>query len=125
MNKVGVAGWFHHYAKDIHVADTERQKFEVGVEMADIGYRWSLEEIGQAMMIPGMNLSGRSRAAARRAYEEFVDNVAINGDSDKNFFGHRQLPGRPHLGCRGRAQRGYRRNRYRGRSRPPMRSLRT
>jgi hypothetical protein len=95
MNKVGVAGWFHHYAKDIHVADTERSKFEVGVEMADIGYRWSLEEIGQAMMIPGMNLSADRAGAARRAYEEFVDNVAINGDSDKDFFGIVNYPGIP------------------------------
>lgn len=92
-NKVGQAGWFHHYAKDIHVADSERAKFEVGVEMADIGYRWSLEEIGQAMMIPGMNLSADRAAAARRAYEEFVDRVALHGDADKNFAGIIDYPG--------------------------------
>lgn len=92
-DKVGVAGWFHHYAKDIHVADSERSKFEVGVEMADIGYRWSLEEIGQAMMIPGLNLSADRAGAARRAYEEFVDRVAILGDTDKNFSGIVDYPG--------------------------------
>lgn len=94
-NKVGKAGWFHHYAKDIHVADSERSKFEVGVEMADIGYRWSLEEVGQAMMIPGMNLSADRASAARRAYEEFVDGVAIIGDTDKEFFGITNYPGIP------------------------------
>lgn len=93
MDKVGVAGWFHHYAKDIHVADSERSKFEVGVEMADIGYRWSLEEIGQAMMIPGLNLSADRASAARRAYEEFVDRVALLGDTDKNFAGIVDYPG--------------------------------
>lgn len=92
-NKVGQAGWFHHFAKDIHVADSERSKFEVGVEMADIGYRWSLEEIGQAMMIPGLNLSADRAAAARRAYEEFVDRVALQGDTDKNFSGIVDYPG--------------------------------
>lgn len=92
-DKVGVAGWFHHYAKDIHVADSERSKFEIGVEMADIGYRWSLEEIGQALMIPGLNLSADRAAAARRAYEEFVDRVAILGDTDKNFSGITDYPG--------------------------------
>lgn len=92
MNKVGVAGWFHHYARDMHVADTERSKFEIGVEMADIGYRWSLEEIGQAMMIPGTNLSADRAAAARRAYEEFVDNLVINGDDDKGFSGIADYP---------------------------------
>jgi hypothetical protein len=92
-NKVGQAGWFHHYAKDIHVADSERSKFEVGVEMADIGYRWTLEELGQAMMIPGMNLSADRAMAANRAYEEFIDNVALNGDSDKNLSGILDYPG--------------------------------
>ena len=87
MNKVGAAGWFHHYAKDIHVADAERSKFEVGIEMADIGYRWTLEELGQAMMIPGLNLAADRAAAARRAYEEFVDRIALTGDSAKGFTG--------------------------------------
>jgi hypothetical protein len=87
MNKVGAAGWFHHYGKDMPVADAERSKFEVGIEMAAIGYRWTLEELGQAMMIPGTNLSADRAMAARRSYEEFVDKVAISGDSDKNFTG--------------------------------------
>jgi hypothetical protein len=92
-NKVGRAGWFHHYAKDIHVADSERSKFEVGIEMADIGYRYTLEELGQAMMIPGQNLSADRAGAARRAYEEFVDNIALNGDTEKNFSGLINYPG--------------------------------
>lgn len=92
-NKVGQAGWFHHLAKDIHVADSERSKFEVGVEMADIGYRYSLEELGQAMMIPGMNLSADRAMAARRAYEEFVDRIALEGDAEKNYSGIMDYPG--------------------------------
>jgi len=87
MNKVGAAGWFHHHAKDIHVADSERAKHEVGIEMADIGYRWTLEEVGQAMMVPGTNLPADRAVAARRAYEEFVDRIALRGDTDKNFTG--------------------------------------
>lgn len=92
-DKVGKAGWFHHYAKDIHVADSERAKFEVGIEMADIGYRYSLEEIGQAMMIPGTNLSADRALAAKRAYEEFVDDIALNGDAEKNLSGIIDYPG--------------------------------
>jgi hypothetical protein len=92
MNKVGAAGWFHHYAKDIHVADSERAKHEVGVEMADIGYRWSLEEIGQAMMT-GTPLQAERAAAARRAYEEFMDEKALFGDADKGIFGLLNYPG--------------------------------
>jgi hypothetical protein len=86
MNKVGAAGWFHHYSKDLHVADSERSKHEVGIEMAEIGYRWTLEELGLAMKV-GENLSADRAVAARRAYEEFVDRIAIRGDSSKNFTG--------------------------------------
>jgi hypothetical protein len=92
-DKVGRAGWFHSYAKDIHVADIERAKNEVGIEMADIGYRWTLEELGQAMMIPNTNLSGDRAEAAVRAYEEFVDDAALRGKAEKNFFGIMNYPG--------------------------------
>jgi hypothetical protein len=92
-NKVGQAGWFHHYAKDIHVADAERAKNEVGIEMADVGYRWTLEELGQAQMVPGLNLSADRAIAARRAYEEFVDNIALRGDSNKSYSGIIDYPG--------------------------------
>lgn len=93
VDKVGKAGWFHHYAKDVHVADVERSKFEVAIEMADIGYRYTLEELGVAMMVPGTNLTAERAAAARRAYEEFVDNIAFRGDSTKNLSGLLNYPG--------------------------------
>jgi hypothetical protein len=92
-DKVGKANWFHHTAKDIHIADVDRAKHEVGVEMADIGYRWTLEELGQAMMIPGMNLSADRAEAARRAYEEFVDDVALRGKAEKAIYGIMNYPG--------------------------------
>lgn len=92
-DKVGRAGWFHAYAKDIHVADVDRAKHEVGIEMADIGYRWNLEEINQALMIPGTNLSADRADAARRAYEEFVDDAALRGKAEKSFSGLLDYPG--------------------------------
>jgi hypothetical protein len=92
MNKTGQAGWFHHYAKDIHVADSERAKHEVGIEMADIGYRWTLQEIGVAMKA-GYQLSADRASAAKLAYEQFVDNLALYGDSSKNFYGLTNYPG--------------------------------
>jgi len=91
-NKVGVANWFHHYAKDVHVADIERSQFEVGVDMAEIGYRWTLEEIGQAMQI-GMNLTAERALAAKRSSEEFIDKIAMRGDTAKNFPGLINYPG--------------------------------
>jgi hypothetical protein len=90
---VGRAGWFHAEAKDIHIADVNRSKSETGVEMADIGYRWNLEEIGQAMMIPGTNLSADRAEAALRAYEEFLDDAALRGKAEKNMSGFLNYPG--------------------------------
>lgn len=84
---VGKADWFHHMAKDIPIADVDREKHEVGIEMAAIGYRYTLEELGHAMMIPGTNLSTDRANAARRAAEEMVDRVALWGDARKGFNG--------------------------------------
>lgn len=89
----GRAGWFHHYAKDIHVADVNRTKNEVGIELADIGYRYTLEELGQAMMVPGTNLTVDRAEAAVRAYEEFVDDLALRGKAEKGFNGLINYPG--------------------------------
>ncbi len=87
IDKVGSADWFDGMATDMRVADINRNKFEQGIEMAGIGYRYTLEEIGQAMMVPGLNLTIERAEAARRAYEEFMDKVARNGDPHKNFTG--------------------------------------
>jgi hypothetical protein len=93
MDKTGKANWFHHLAKDIHIADVEREQHEVGIEMADIGYRYTLQELGTAMMVPGTNLTVERASAARRAYEEFLDNLALRGMSDKNYKGIIDFPG--------------------------------
>jgi hypothetical protein len=86
-DKVGAANWFHHSATDLPLADIERSKFETGIEMAGIGYRYTLEELGQAMMVPGLNLTTERADAARRAYEEFVDDVALRGNTTKGWTG--------------------------------------
>ena len=87
MDRIGRADWFHHMAKDVPIADVTHEKFEKGIEMAAIGYRYSLEELGYAMLIPGTNLSTERPAAARRAYEEFIDDIALRGSEVKNWTG--------------------------------------
>ena len=87
IDQVGVADWFHHYSRDVPVADFERQKFEVGIELAAIGYQYTLEELQQAMMVPNTSLTTERAASARRAYEEMCHNVAMYGDSRKNWKG--------------------------------------
>ena len=86
-DKVGQAAWFNHMANDVPFADITRAKYEVGVEMAAIGYYWTMEEIGQQMMIPNLNLMVQRAAAARRASEEMIDTIAFYGDTTKNWTG--------------------------------------
>jgi hypothetical protein len=86
INQVGKADWFHHQSTDMRLADITRDKFEQGIEMAAIGYRYTLEEIGQALAL-GINLGTERGLAASRAYEEFVEAVVIAGDTVKNWTG--------------------------------------
>ena len=87
VDKVGEADWYDGMANDMRYADVNRNKFEQTIEMAAIGYRYTLEELGQAMMIPGLNLSTERAEAAVRNYEEFMDRVARLGDANKGFSG--------------------------------------
>ena len=84
---LGKADWFHHTALDVPLAELTREKFERGMEMAAIGYRWTIEEVAQAMNTPGLNLTADKATACRRAYEEFVDNIALRGSVGKNMQG--------------------------------------
>ena len=68
----------------IPLADVTRAKHDVTVEMAAIGYDYSLEEIRQAMMI-GVPLTADKAMAARRAAEEYIDKKVLEGDADKGW----------------------------------------
>lgn len=87
VDRVGQAAWFSHQSTDMRLADIERNKLEHPIEMAAIGYRYTLEEIGQAMMVPGTNLTSEKAEAARRAAEEMLDDIALRGDTSKNWEG--------------------------------------
>lgn len=85
-DKFGAAKWISGNADDIPQAGTELSKHETAVHMAGIGYGWGYEEINQAQML-GINLQNNDAVAARRAYEEMVDRVALTGDDAKGFKG--------------------------------------
>jgi len=87
MDKVGQAAWFSHLATDMRLADINRTKFEVGMEMAGIGYRYTLEELGFQQMVPGTNLTTERADAARYAYETFMNDIAFTGSTDKGWEG--------------------------------------
>jgi hypothetical protein len=87
QENVGVADWFNHLAKDVPLVELEREQHEETIHMAAVGYRWTMQELGFAMMIPGTNLTSDKAEAARRAYEEFVDSYVIRGDTRKGRTG--------------------------------------
>ncbi len=82
----GAAKWINGNADDVPLAGTELAKHETMVYTAAIGYGYGWEEIGMAQLI-GRNLPADDALAANRAYEEFVDGVALVGDASKNFGG--------------------------------------
>ena len=75
---VGQAAVIGGQGDDIPFANLTREKHSVGIQMAAIGYQFSLEEIGQAQMM-GLDLSADGAAAARKAYEQFMDDLAYSG----------------------------------------------
>lgn len=87
MDRVGQAAWFSSLATDMRIADINKTKYEVGIEMAGIGYRYTLEELGFAQLVPGTNLGPDRAEAARRAAEEFIDQRAFTGDTAKGWEG--------------------------------------
>lgn len=87
IDQVGQAGWFNANASDVPYADFQREIHEQAIELAAIGYRYNLEELAQAAMLPNTNLSIERAASARRAYEEFCHNACMYGDTRKNWLG--------------------------------------
>jgi hypothetical protein len=87
QDRVGLADWFDGAATSMPMADINRDKREQGIEMAGIGYRYNLEELGVAALVPGTNLSSEKAEAARRAYEEFIDRLVRVGDKRKKIAG--------------------------------------
>jgi hypothetical protein len=83
---VGKAAWFTTGAKDVAKADVTRDKSEMRVHMAAVGYGYDSEEIGQAQLL-NMDLPGGKALAARRAYTEFMWNITLTGDATKNLLG--------------------------------------
>ena len=89
---VGKARWINGNADDIPLVNSEMDSYKTSVYTAGIGYGFGWEEVNVAMLM-GTNLQSQDAQTARRAYEEFIDNVALRGDADKGFSGLINYPG--------------------------------
>lgn len=85
-DEAGEAEWINGSSDDIPAADVSRAEHETGVSMAGIGYAYGWAEVEQARQF-GVALPNEKAVAARRAYERFVDRVALDGDATKGFNG--------------------------------------
>lgn len=85
-NIYGKAQWMNLNADDVPMAGSQRGMREAPVFGAGIGYGYGLEEIQQAMMLD-QPLPSEDAFAARRAYEEFMQSLALYGDPEKGFYG--------------------------------------
>lgn len=89
-DKVGQAAFIGNAGNDMPFADVTRDKTQAPVYMAGIGYRYDLAEINQARML-GIPLDSDRAIAAKRAYEEFVQETAFRGQAvkgQKGLFNH-------------------------------------
>lgn len=86
IDGAGKAEWINGNAKDIPLVGIQMGSSETPVYMAGIGYDYGYEEVNQAAML-GISLPNEKAFYARRAYEEMVYNIALNGDTAKGFEG--------------------------------------
>ena len=91
-DKYGQAKWINGNSDDIPLAGTERAQHKTAVHTAGIGYGWGWEELNTAILM-NVNLQAEDALAARRAYEEMVQRVLLNGDASKGFNGLLNYPG--------------------------------
>ena len=92
QDSVGKAKFINGKGDDIPLVNIKGTKFEQTVNMAGVGYSFSLEEIGTAQMM-GQSLSNEGALAARTAYEQFVDEVAFVGDAALGVEGFYNMTG--------------------------------
>jgi hypothetical protein len=85
-DRVGQARWQHAGAQDVPMVNLVRNQFATTVQMAAVGYGYNEEELAIAARL-GQNLTTDKADAARRAAEEFIDRVAMFGDSTVGYTG--------------------------------------
>jgi hypothetical protein len=86
MDRAGIANWINGKAYDIPLVGVALNQAQTTVHMAGVGYDYGLEEVNQARML-GVNLPTEKASTAVRASEEFIDQIALVGDSAKGFEG--------------------------------------
>ena len=92
MTKVGRAKLVDDYAHDFPRADAYREEFSIKVKDIGGSYGYNKKEI-QAASAMGMPLARDKAAGCRRANEEELNDIILNGNSAHNISGFLDYPG--------------------------------
>lgn len=90
--EVGVAAIVSDYAENSPRVDIYGEEFSSKVYTISDSFGYSRQEIRRARMV-GRGLDARRAKAAKRAYDEKVENIAWFGDSAHNISGFIDYPG--------------------------------
>ncbi len=90
----GQAEFLATHGTDFPFVEVSRAQHDVRIENLGIGYEYNYFELGLAMRL-GNNLTTDRAEMARRAYEEKLDDIALNGVPEMGWDGlldHDQVP---------------------------------
>jgi hypothetical protein len=90
---VGFAKIISDYAHDFPRVDIYGEEESIRVYSIGDSYGYNIMEIREAAMTPGKNLELRRATAARRAHDEKLNDLSLNGDAEHNINGLICYPG--------------------------------
>lgn len=77
-DRIGKAQVINARAIDLPKSDISGKEYSISVKSVGVAYDYDIDEIASAQLA-GMPLEARKAMAARRGYEEFINNVAFSG----------------------------------------------
>ena len=83
---VGEAKWINGGAKDVPLVDMSASTQAVPFAVMAVGYEVNYEELGLAANA-GVSIGDRKASIVRRKAEEFTQNIAMLGDTNKGWTG--------------------------------------
>lgn len=90
---VGFAKIISDYAHDFPRVDVYGEEESVKVHSIGDSYGYNIMEIRSAAMVPGANLELRRALTAKRAHDEKINDMALNGDAEHKVGGLLRYPG--------------------------------
>jgi hypothetical protein len=94
-DSVGMAKIIANYAQDLPSANVTGKEFTSNIRGVGVSYQYDVQEVRYAQFA-GVPLETRKAAAARRAHDEKINQLAWYGDADHGvpgFFTNANIPG--------------------------------